>query len=142
MMKLLIATDGSSHARRAISVVGRLSQLCGGVAVTLVNVRDTPPYYGDLPPVDFDSLDQLLKRRQDEVLHAALEEAKSDGLLQVTAQKGAGDAALEIVRIADELDVDQIVMGTHGRGSMANLLLGSVAQRVVNLSKVPVLLVK
>jgi nucleotide-binding universal stress UspA family protein len=53
-----------------------------------------------------------------------------------------GEPAAEIVRLADERGVDQIVMGTHGRGAVVSLFLGSVAQRVVHLSKVPVLLVK
>ena len=50
--------------------------------------------------------------------------------------------AQEIVRVAEERDVDQIVMGTHGRGAVGSLLLGSVAQRVVHQTKVPVLLVR
>jgi nucleotide-binding universal stress UspA family protein len=38
--------------------------------------------------------------------------------------------------------VDQIVMGTHGRGSVGRLLMGSVATKVIQLADVPVLLVK
>jgi universal stress protein A len=52
-----------------------------------------------------------------------------------------GAAAREIVKLADELDAGMIVMGTHGRTGFAHLLLGSVAERVIRASHVPVLIV-
>jgi nucleotide-binding universal stress UspA family protein len=48
----------------------------------------------------------------------------------------------EIVRMANELRVDQIAMGTRGMSAISNILLGSVAQRVIHQSSVAVLLVK
>jgi len=53
-----------------------------------------------------------------------------------------GSPADEILRIAQREKVQQIVMGTHGRGVLGRALMGSVAQRVVTGSPVPVLLVK
>jgi nucleotide-binding universal stress UspA family protein len=50
--------------------------------------------------------------------------------------------ALEIVSYAQEAKVDLIVMGTHGRGPMAHLLMGSVAERVVRTAPCPVLTVR
>lgn len=142
MLKVLIAVDGSSHVRKTIDAVAQLAKSTAGVEAVLLNVRDNPPYYGELPPFDMDSLENLLKRRQDDVLQAALAEAKANGLEQVTTQRAMGDVPHEIVRVANELGVDQIAIGTHGRGAMGNFFMGSVAQRVVHLSKVPVLLVK
>jgi nucleotide-binding universal stress UspA family protein len=52
-----------------------------------------------------------------------------------------GVAWQEIVRVAGEQDVDLVVMGTHGRRGLAHAFLGSVAERVVRLSPVPVLTV-
>jgi len=49
---------------------------------------------------------------------------------------------VEIVRIAKELPADMIVMGTHGRGGLSHLLLGSVAERVVRTAECPVLTVR
>lgn len=51
-------------------------------------------------------------------------------------------AALAIVQYAKEQDVDLIVMGTHGRGGLAHLFMGSVAERVVRIAPCPVLTVR
>ena len=53
-----------------------------------------------------------------------------------------GDAADEIVRLAAEGDFDLVVMGTHGRGGLARLVMGSVAERVLRAAACPVLTVK
>jgi nucleotide-binding universal stress UspA family protein len=53
-----------------------------------------------------------------------------------------GVIANEIVRVAKDLQVDQIAMGTRGMGAVGSLLLGPVAQRVIHQSEVPILLVK
>ncbi len=52
---------------------------------------------------------------------------------------GSGDPAAVSVRIADELDVDLIVMATHGHKGLVRIVLGSVAERVLREAKCPVL---
>jgi nucleotide-binding universal stress UspA family protein len=52
-----------------------------------------------------------------------------------------GDPGLEIVKYAEEKGIDLIIMGTHGRKTLAHLLMGSVAEQVVRNSPVPVLTV-
>jgi nucleotide-binding universal stress UspA family protein len=54
----------------------------------------------------------------------------------------AGSPAAEIIRAADELGADLIVMATHGRTGIGHLLVGSVAERVVRESELPVLTVR
>jgi nucleotide-binding universal stress UspA family protein len=54
----------------------------------------------------------------------------------------AGNPFLEIIRYARAHNVDLIVMGTHGRGPIAHMLLGSVAEKVVRKSPCPVLTVR
>ena len=53
-----------------------------------------------------------------------------------------GDTASMIVKRAEELNCDGIVMGTRGMGAIGNLVMGSVATKVVHLTKLPVTLVK
>ena len=53
-----------------------------------------------------------------------------------------GPPFVEIIRYAKEHDVDLLIMGTHGRGGLAHMLLGSVAEKVVRKSPCPVLTVR
>jgi nucleotide-binding universal stress UspA family protein len=62
--------------------------------------------------------------------------------LQATAESIIGTPAGSIVEYAAGHDIDLIVMGTHGRGGMAHLLMGSVAERVVRTAPCPVLTVR
>ena len=62
--------------------------------------------------------------------------------LKVTSAVIAGNPFLEIIRYAKANGVDLIVLGTHGRGPIAHMLLGSVAEKVVRKSPCPVLTVR
>jgi nucleotide-binding universal stress UspA family protein len=142
MLKMLIGVDGSEHALRCIDVVASLSRKVTPVEAVLINVRDTPLLYGDLPLTDLDLIEQGLQKQQVQTLDAALERARACGLAVAATRRARGLAAPEIVRAATECGADQIVLCTRGMGALGNLLLGSVAQRVVHLADVPVLLVK
>lgn len=142
MLKLLIAVDGSAHAQRAIEAAARLQAQTTGLDVVLVNVRDVPIYADQYPPLDAQAVEFALQQQQSAVLQAALASARQAGLKQLSTQAEVGLAAQEIARAATTLGVDMIVIGTHGRGALGGLLLGSVAQRVVHLATAPVLLVK
>jgi len=141
-MKKLIAVDGSEHARRAIEAVARLAKQMQSVEVVLLNVADAMVFYGELPPFDFEAVERAQRQHQEQLLAEAVAQARASGLQNVLSQSAVGLAAQEILRVADERGVEQIVMGTHGRGAVGSLLLGSVAQRVVHQAKVPVLLVR
>jgi nucleotide-binding universal stress UspA family protein len=142
MLKLLVAVDGSDPARRAIDAAAKLARDTGGGEVLLLNVRDSPIYYGELPPFDAEAVERGQAAAQQALLNDALAHARRCGLDRVSALAGEGLAAQEITRLALEHHVDQIVMGTRGRNLLGGLLLGSVAQRVVHLAAMPVLLVK
>ena len=142
MLKMLIAVDGSEHALRAIDAVAKMARAGAPLDVILVNVRDFPRLYGEVLVVSIDEIEDALKKAQDQVLTDAQERALNCGLSVRATQRGDGSPAPEIVRLSAEHGVDQIVIGTHGRGAIGSLFLGSVAQRVAHLSPLPVLLVK
>jgi universal stress protein A len=67
---------------------------------------------------------------------------KGSGGLQIIRATRMGNAYLEIVNYASEMNIDLIVVGTHGRGELAHMFLGSVAEKVVRRSPCPVLTVR
>lgn len=78
-----------------------------------------------------------------EQMKARLEQLKpDDAQVRVTHSLLRGDSADEIVRLADEAKADLIVMGTHGRGGLGRLLMGSVAEGVMRKATCPVVTVK
>ena len=142
MLKMLIAVDGSEPALRAVETVARLAPQMHGLHAWLLNVREVPVYCGELPPFDAEAIEKLQRQGQQELLDAALAHARRCGLESVWVLSAVGEAASEIVRAADAHAVGQIAMGTHSRSPLRSLFIGSVAQRVIHLSSVPVLLVK
>ena len=74
-------------------------------------------------------------------LKARLRRADVDEL-HATADAIVGMPATSIVEYAEGHDIDLIVMGTHGRGGMSHLLMGSVAERVVRTATCPVLTIR
>jgi nucleotide-binding universal stress UspA family protein len=142
MLKLLIAVDGSSHAKSAIETVARMARAGVPLQVTLLNVREPPVIYGELPVVSIDEIEAAQKKAQDHLLNEAEGLALGCGLDLRPSQRAVGLPGPEIVRVAAEIGADQIVMGTHGRGAVGSLFIGSVSQRVAHLAEVPVLLVK
>jgi len=142
MLRMLVAMDGSPHAQRALEAVARLVREGVPLELDLVNVREPIVYYGELPAYNADEIEASQKAAQDTLLADARSRAAALGLAVRGVQAATGQPAAEIVRLATALGVDQIVMGTHGRGAMGSLFLGSVAQRVLHLATLPVLLVR
>jgi nucleotide-binding universal stress UspA family protein len=141
-MKVLIPVDDSDAARRAAEHVARMAPDPGSIEAIVLNVRSDPEYHGELAPRDYQTLDRAQREVQQKLLARALEHARRIGLTQVAIDAAQGTAADEIARVAQERGVDQIVMGTHGRGAVGRLFLGSVAQRVIYLAPMPVTVVK
>jgi nucleotide-binding universal stress UspA family protein len=141
-MKILIPVDDSDMSRHAIEVAARMGQEASPTEAILLNVREQPEVYGEISPLDYAAIDRAQRERQQRVLAKALEHARRVGIQTASVQATQGFPADDIVRMAREQGVDHIVMGTHGRGVAGSVLMGSVAQRVVHLSPLPVTLVK
>ncbi len=139
--RALLAVDGSDHAQRAVHriIAMRRGEAGGGsLELHLLNVQ--PPVPGDVSTFVADaSIERYHDERSDVALAASRSLLDAAGLpYQVHA--AVGDPATEIASLAERLRCDLIVMGTRGLGATAAALLGSVAQRTVERSPVPVLL--
>ncbi len=143
MLNFLVPVDGSDSSNHAVDqLVSRLGWFKGPVEIHLLNVQPPVPDGGRVGAVI--SRDQLAQYHQEEGM-AALKPAmqKLDAArVKYHHHIGVGDGAEEICRYARDKGCDQIHMGTRGLGRVSGLVLGSVASKVIQLSPVPVLLVK
>ena len=110
--------------------------------MVLINVRRDPEFHGEISSQGYELLERVKREHQERVLSKSLAYAERSGLKNVAVAAAQGSPGDEIVRAAKQRGIDHILMGTHGRGSMGALLLGSVAHRVLHLAPMPVTLVK
>ena len=142
LKRILLATDFSEHARVALRYAAALAQAFDS-EVVLLHVLETVDLLAQLPPTgeayippDFSELQEQHAREQIEKLIA------ESGIQRVRYVFRRGSAFVEIVTSAREENAELIVIGTHGRGMLAHMLLGSVAERVVRKAPCPVLTVR
>lgn len=139
MLRVLVPVDGSESSLRAIQFVLKNAPLyTERPELHLLNVQH--PFPGTIRGVH----EQAERYHHDEgakALVAARKALDAAGVGYVY-HISVGEPAEAIAHFAKEKKIEQIVMGTRGVGSIANMLLGSVASKVLHLALVPVLLVK
>ena len=140
MKKILIATDGSPAAAEAVDLGLELASEQRAEVVLLHVVPPTdfrvtrvgPPH-----PVPH----RLEITDEDTALHEAAEKATARGVA-FQLELISGEAADEIVTLAEAVAADLVVVGSRGRGAIAGALLGSVSKAVLSQAKRPVLVVR
>jgi nucleotide-binding universal stress UspA family protein len=166
LQQILVPLDGSELALATIPYVQELAQRCDPVAVTLFQVVRPPsghtasvfmPIDADFPARrapgsegDVEAADHPIYR--DQVIASARAEAEAtmapaartlrEAGISTQIEVSFGRPAEEIVYFAEEKGIDLIVMCTHGRSGMRRWLLGSVADKVLQGTYVPVLMVR
>ena len=142
-MKILAATDGSKHALRAVKQAAALlaNNKDKTNSITLISVHDDAGLRHAQSFVGKAAITDYLREQSDKDLKSALKVLNDAGIKhdQVIL---VGKPAAEIVAAAQKGKYDLVVLGSKGRNAVSDLLLGSVAQRVMSLSKQSVLLVK
>jgi nucleotide-binding universal stress UspA family protein len=130
---IVAATDFSAPSDRAVEFAAKLAETLNA-KLSLVHAFEAPyPYPVPLPAEYRQELGAKLESRCAE-LRARVRDVEA-----ILREEGAPWNA--IVAIAIETGADLIVVGTHGRRGVTHLLLGSVAEKVVRLSPVPVVTV-
>lgn len=141
-MKLLVATDGSENALRAVTyAIGLLGKLAEPGSITLISVHDDVALRHARRFVGKETVDDYLRELSEADLadaRKALDKAsvKHDYIIRT------GHVATEIANAGREGGFDLVVLGSKGRSALKDLVIGSVAKRVIELSQVPVLLVR
>jgi nucleotide-binding universal stress UspA family protein len=141
MAAVLVPVDGSRNSMRAIDYA--VKQANGGpLTVHLLTVEPPLDDYGMISAyLSRQQHNRAMKLRAASVLQAAVTRARSRNVTCRT-HMAIGNIADSIVRTARRLHCQSIVMGTRGMGPLKDLLLGSVASKVLHLARIPVTLVK
>lgn len=140
--RILVPTDFSAQSDAALATAKELATRFGA-SLHLVHVLEDPytlaAYAADglgyLPPGTREAWQQEAEGR----MNVLLTPAEHKQFKATVAVLFGGSAAREIIAYAQANHIDLIVMSTHGRGGVAHLLLGSVAERVVRTATCPVL---
>ncbi|WHS62668.1 universal stress protein [Pseudomonas sp. G2-4] len=144
MHKVLVAIDGSEHSGRVVQYVIGLIQdgglLGGSVEVHLVNVQSFLPTR-IAQAMDSDELTRYYDGKSAEEAQKAIALLKQQRIA-FTFHTLRGDVASKIVAHSKSLGCDSIIMGSHGSGFLEGIFLGSVAAKVIQLSTIPITLVK
>lgn len=142
-MKVLIPVDGSASANRAVAhVVASVAWLKEVPQIHLLNVQWKLASGNVKLFINQDTINDYYREQGMAALAEARARLDAAGLAY-SYHIAIGTPAEAIVQAAQEQQADQIVMSAHGEGgSLAHLLLGSVASKVAHLAPVPVLLVK
>lgn len=142
MTRILLPIDGSAVSRRvADALLARIDAGLTAPEIHLINIQR--PVSQDVG--QFVNHEALRDFHRDEGLKALAEARavlEAAGLAPIPHVVVDDQPAAAIVRFAGEQAVDEIVMGSHGRGAVAAMLLGSVAREVSRLAGIPVTLVK
>ncbi len=135
--KILFPTDFSESSDAGLKYAASLARDTGAKLI-IMHVEEPAAAYGGAGDVFYATpeIDEATLRQRLEAV------VPSDKSIQFEHRLVTGDPSTEIVRLAEEDNVDLIVMGTHGRTGLVRLLMGSVAEAVVRRAPCPVFTLK
>lgn len=141
-MKILLAVDGSEYTRKMLEYVCSHPELFDASHSYTVFNAQTP-----LPPharsaLSADLVNDYYRDEALKVLEPAVAALTSSGLTNVEPHWKVGPTGETIAHYARDGGYDMIIMGSHGHGALARLVMGSVASEVLAQCTVPVLLVR
>ncbi len=141
-MNLLVAVDGSENALRATRFAASLlAQSREPGSITLITVRDDLALRNARRFVGNQTVDDYLREQSERDLAPARALLDADAIAH-ECLLCVGPIAREIAQAADPERFTMVVLGSKGRTGLRDLLIGSVARRVSEISPIPVLLVK
>jgi nucleotide-binding universal stress UspA family protein len=141
--KILIPTDGSPVAAKAVKAGIELAKEVGATVVAYYGLDPMPaPYYGDGYTVDaraIADIERSARTAGEKVLEKIAQSAKSAGVTFASVIDKPATPYDGIIAAAKKTKCDVIFMSSHGRRGLAGIVLGSVTNKVLSHSKIPVL---
>ena len=134
MRRIMVATDGSGGADRAVDVAAEIARALSG-SLLIITVADSQAFEEAQQLVRTEgSVGDVVEALTTQTLKAAEARARHAGVSQIELRIGWGDVTRSLIDFAKDGPVDMIVVGRRGRGQLAGLLLGSVSQKLVSLA--------
>ena len=142
-MNIIVSIDGSKHSSKAIDYLIKNSSMFDGKGSNLIVLHVQPDI---IPPevtqyVPKKSINDWYADQGKAAVKAAVAKLDKAGINYKLVNK-VGHVADTILAEAKTCKADMIVMGSHGRSSLMNLIMGSIATQVLSQAKQPVLIVK
>ena len=138
--KILVAVDMSEHSEKALEYALLLSEGCSAELV-IANVFD-PFERVSSSKEKLEKIAETLPKSSLEKLESYADEARAQGVKNVRVERMEGDAAERILNLSKREKPDMIVLGSRGRGTFKELLLGSVSHKVTHHAENSVLIVR
>jgi len=139
---IVIATDGSENTQRAISYGIEIAKL-SGAAVHALYVVDTSAFSSIPMSSDggWEAMYEILRKEGERAVSAIKYQGEAAGV-EIREVVWEGNPSNVIIEFSENNNIDLVVMGTLGKTGLDRFLLGSVAEKVVRSSKVPVMVVR
>lgn len=141
MHTILVPVDGSKHARKALKHAINIVKDCPVAEIHIINVQPAFLPLSELSLLDADMVEKMQHEEAKKALQSACYLLDKAGL-KYSKHLEIGAIATTIINYAKVHKCDSIIMGTRGMGAFGNWVLGSTANKVVQLAEVPVTLVK
>jgi nucleotide-binding universal stress UspA family protein len=141
LKKILVATDGSDHARKAVDYASDIAAKYQA-KVYIIHAVPPVPRMAELGPDVLQTIEEGQKKYARQIIEEGEEEIKKMGIKNYQSDILYGDPVQEIIEFARKNDIDMIVMGSHGAGRIETFLLGSVSNKVCHLAECTCVTVK
>jgi nucleotide-binding universal stress UspA family protein len=133
--RILLATDGSEDAARAAEAASDLAKR-SGAELHVVHV------WHDVRGFAHDFVKRELRRQGQEILDGQVERVRAAGSEVAKAHLRKGRTANEVIALTEEIEVDLLVVGSRGLGTVQRILMGSQSEEIVHRAQVPVLVLR
>jgi nucleotide-binding universal stress UspA family protein len=141
-MKILLPVDGSEYSKRAAEYVAKhASMLAEAPEIHILHVHPPLPYHGAAKIVGKAAIEEY-QREESLAALAVAEKALEGSRSKPIVSWAVGDVVEEVSRYVDKKGIDLIVVGSHGRGAVTILAMGSVTLKLLAGLKTPVLVIR